>query len=142
MQPPACAAPHLLTAWTTETTLEIEDYGRCLGQYHAPDATPIIEGPPDDGTMPAWAVKIYTELARLNAVLPKHTDWAERNIKDHEIRLRVLEASYVTRAEHAKLAEQIDQVEAENDKNSWLPRISWLVLTAVVTALITLYIKK
>ena len=77
--------------------------------------------PPDDGSMPAWAVKIYTELAHLNAVLPKHTDWAEQNIKDHEMRLRVLEQ--------------------ESSSTSWIPKIAWILGTAVATYLVTKYLK-
>jgi hypothetical protein len=97
--------------------------------------------PPDDGSMPGWAVKIYTELAHLNAVLPKHTDWAERNIKDHENRLRALESSHVSRTAHETLAKQVDEIEAENDTNSWFPKVAWVVVTAVVTYLVTSYLK-
>lgn len=47
MQPPACANPDLVTAWTMETSLEIEGYGNCVGQYHAPEIDLTIEGPPN-----------------------------------------------------------------------------------------------
>ena len=47
MQPPACASSDLLTAWTTQTGLEIHDYGACAGHYHAPEIDSTIEGPPE-----------------------------------------------------------------------------------------------
>ena len=41
--------------------------------------------------IPGWAIEIIKQVERLNEKLPSHVDWVERNIKDHEIRLRMLE---------------------------------------------------
>jgi hypothetical protein len=41
--------------------------------------------------MPLWAVELIRQVERLNAKLPTHVEWVERNIKDHEMRLRQLE---------------------------------------------------
>lgn len=45
----------------------------------------------DHEPIPAWAVELIKKIERLNERLPNHVDWTERNIKDHEVRLRALE---------------------------------------------------
>ena len=41
--------------------------------------------------IPSWAIEIIKQVERLNEKIPSHIDWVERNIKDHEMRLRMLE---------------------------------------------------
>lgn len=41
--------------------------------------------------IPAWAIELIRQVERLNEKLPTHVDWVERNIKDHELRIRSLE---------------------------------------------------
>lgn len=41
--------------------------------------------------IPAWAIELIKQVERLNEKIPTHIDWVERNLKDHEIRLRNLE---------------------------------------------------
>ena len=41
--------------------------------------------------IPAWAIELIRQVERLNEKLPTHVDWVERNIKDHEMRIRSLE---------------------------------------------------
>jgi len=41
--------------------------------------------------IPAWAVELTKQVTILNERLPTHIDWTERNIKDHEVRLRQIE---------------------------------------------------
>lgn len=41
--------------------------------------------------IPNWAQALIREVTILNERLPNHVDWTERNIKDHEIRIRDLE---------------------------------------------------
>jgi type IV secretory pathway component VirB8 len=41
--------------------------------------------------IPVWAQALIREVTILNERLPNHVDWTERNIKDHEIRIRDLE---------------------------------------------------
>tara|TARA_R110000764_G_scaffold172631_1_gene259442 strand:- start:215 stop:427 length:213 start_codon:yes stop_codon:yes gene_type:complete len=41
--------------------------------------------------IPAWAIELIKQVERLNGKLPSHVDWVERNIKDHEMRLRMVE---------------------------------------------------
>ena len=45
----------------------------------------------NDAARPAWAVELITQVAILNEKLPTHIEWVERNIKDHETRLRRVE---------------------------------------------------
>jgi hypothetical protein len=45
--------------------------------------------------IPAWAFEITKQITILNERLPNHIDWTERNIKDHEFRLREIEQSNV-----------------------------------------------
>lgn len=41
--------------------------------------------------IPNWAIELIKQVERLNEKIPTHVDWVERNIKDHELRLRNLE---------------------------------------------------
>ena len=41
--------------------------------------------------IPGWAIELIKQVERLNEKLPTHVDWVERNIKDHEMRLRSVE---------------------------------------------------
>lgn len=41
--------------------------------------------------IPVWAVELTKQVTILNERLPTHIDWTERNIKDHEVRLRQIE---------------------------------------------------
>lgn len=41
--------------------------------------------------IPNWAIELIKQVERLNEKIPTHIDWVERNIKDHELRLRNLE---------------------------------------------------
>lgn len=41
--------------------------------------------------IPAWAIELIKQVERLNEKIPTHIEWVERNIKDHELRLRMLE---------------------------------------------------
>jgi hypothetical protein len=58
--------------------------------------------------IPVWAQALIREVTILNERLPNHVDWTERNIKDHEIRIRDLErarwqTAWVTAAASAGL---------------------------------------
>lgn len=41
--------------------------------------------------IPNWAIELIKQVERLNEKIPTHVDWVERNIKDHEMRLRAIE---------------------------------------------------
>lgn len=41
--------------------------------------------------IPTWAIELIKQVERLNEKIPTHIDWVERNMKDHEVRLRNLE---------------------------------------------------
>ncbi len=45
----------------------------------------------NDDQIPGWAIELIRQVERLNEKIPTHVDWVERNIKDHEERLRKLE---------------------------------------------------
>ena len=44
-----------------------------------------------DENIPTWAIELIKQVERLNEKLPTHVDWVERNIKDHEVRIRSIE---------------------------------------------------
>lgn len=46
---------------------------------------------PSDDQMPKWAVELTKQITILNERLPNHITWTERNVLDHEKRLRSLE---------------------------------------------------
>lgn len=41
--------------------------------------------------IPNWAIELIKQVERLNEKIPTHIDWVERNMKDHEMRIRNLE---------------------------------------------------
>ena len=41
--------------------------------------------------MPIWAQELIREVTILNERLPNHITWTERNVLDHEKRIRLLE---------------------------------------------------
>jgi len=41
--------------------------------------------------IPQWAIELIKQVERLNEKIPTHVDWVERNIKDHEMRIRSIE---------------------------------------------------
>ena len=41
--------------------------------------------------IPNWAIELIKQVERLNEKIPTHVEWVERNIKDHESRIRTLE---------------------------------------------------
>ena len=75
----------------------------------------------DNNLLPKWAVDLTVQIAELNAKLSPHIDWVERNVKDHETRLRVHEKNHVPKDEFDKLVGKVDLLESANDSNSWLP---------------------
>ena len=42
-------------------------------------------------TVPQWAQDLIREVTILNERLPNHISWTERNVLDHEKRIRTLE---------------------------------------------------
>lgn len=44
-----------------------------------------------DEQIPTWAIELIKQVERLNEKIPTHIDWVERNLKDHELRIRQLE---------------------------------------------------
>lgn len=44
-----------------------------------------------DDQIPTWAIELIKQVERLNEKIPTHIDWVERNMKDHELRIRNLE---------------------------------------------------
>lgn len=44
-----------------------------------------------DEIVPAWAQELIKEVTILNERLPNHITWTERNVLDHEKRIRTLE---------------------------------------------------
>ena len=58
--------------------------------------------------IPVWAVELTRQVTILNERLPNHIDWTERNITDHETRIRDLEkarwqTAWITAASSAAL---------------------------------------
>jgi hypothetical protein len=45
----------------------------------------------DQEVVPIWAQELIREVTILNERLPNHITWTERNVLDHEKRIRVLE---------------------------------------------------
>lgn len=70
----------------------------------------------EENQIPGWAVELTRQVTILNERLPNHIDWTERNIKDHEMRIRDLEKA--------------------RWQTAWITAASSAALTAMVVALI------
>lgn len=73
-----------------------------------------------DEQIPAWAQTLIREVTILNERLPNHVDWTERNIKDHEVRIRDLEKA--------------------RWQTAWITAAASAALTALIVALVNLVI--
>jgi len=62
-------------------------------------------------------VELAKQVAVLNATFPSHVDWVERNVKDHEVRIRAVE-----------------QAQA---KSAWIPALVTAIVTGVIVAAAT-----
>jgi hypothetical protein len=82
---------------------------------------------------------VRTDVAVLAAAQPQILQIVE----DHERRLRAVETSVPTGADNAnriarleghveEIGHQFDTLRSELDKNSWLPKLSWSLVIAVV----------
>ena len=69
-----------------------------------------------DESVPAWARDLIKEVTILNERLPNHIDWTERNVKDHENRLRELEKA--------------------RWQTAWVTSVASAVLTALIVFLV------
>lgn len=45
----------------------------------------------DQEPTPSWAIEILLEVRQIRTELSAHSEWANRNIRDHETRIRTLE---------------------------------------------------
>lgn len=90
--------------------------------------------------LPAWAVEITKQVAILNEKIPNHIDWVERNVKDHEARIRLIETQRVSKTEHDLLAEKVDRLESKADQSAWAGRLGWLLIGAGIAAIVTVAI--
>lgn len=78
--------------------------------------------------IPAWAVELTRQVTILNERLPTHIDWTERNVKDHEVRIRDIEQSNVK--EHEARIRQVE-------KFIWIAMGASSAIGGTVGALIT-----
>lgn len=92
---------------------------------------------PEDSLLPMWAVELTRQVAILNEKIPTHIDWVERNVKDHEARIREVEFRKASRAVTDALTDRIDKLESRADQSAWAGRIGWLGIGAAVSGLVT-----
>lgn len=72
--------------------------------------------------VPQWAQALIREVTILNERLPNHVSWTERNIKDHEVRIRDLEKA--------------------RWQTAWITAAASAALTALIVALVNLWLTK
>ena len=80
--------------------------------------------------IPSWAVELTRQVTILNERLPTHVEWTERNIKDHENRLRTNEETLHKIAATIDRLDDIDKRVRDTEKKLWM---AYGALTAVVT---------
>lgn len=73
-----------------------------------------------DEPIPAWAVELTRQVTILNERLPTHVEWTERNIKDHEVRIRLLERETPDPAEEAKRRESVEARLRQVERFIWV----------------------
>jgi len=45
----------------------------------------------DQDQIPSWAIELIKQVERLNEKIPTHVEWVEKNLNDHERRIRFIE---------------------------------------------------
>jgi len=82
-----------------------------------------------DEVIPSWAQTLIREVTVLNERLPNHIDYTERNISDHETRLRVIELNTATLTQ---ISEDLKKINERQDKAesriSGLERRLWIAI--------------
>lgn len=91
----------------------------------------------DTGVLPMWAVELTRQVAILNEKIPTHIDWVERNVKDHETRLRDVETGKASTVALNAAVDRIDKLESKSDQSAWAGRIGWLGIGAAVAGVTT-----
>ena len=71
---------------------------------------------------------VKTDVAVMASAQPRLVEI----IADHETRLRKVEAEKATVASVDALTVKVSTIEAEQNRNSWLPRLGWAVLWLIV----------
>jgi hypothetical protein len=82
--------------------------------------------------IPAWAVELTRQVTILNERLPTHVEWTERNIKDHELRIRANEATLNALTKVEQRLDNIDKRVTDAEKKLWVAYGGLTALVAVV----------
>ena len=69
--------------------------------------------------IPTWAVELTRQVTILNERLPTHVEWTERNIKDHELRLRTSEATLNQLSRVDDRLDSIEKRQRDTEKKVW-----------------------
>lgn len=92
-----------------------------------------------DEQIPGWAQQLIKEVTILNERLPNHIDYTERNISDHENRIRAME---ITNAALTQIVENVNKITERLEKTESrivaIERRLWLAIgggTVIMTAI-------
>lgn len=82
--------------------------------------------------IPAWAVDLTKQVTILAERLPTHVDWTERNVKDHELRLRATEATLQAMANVIVRLDALDERMRATEKKLWMAYGGLSVVVALI----------
>jgi hypothetical protein len=89
-----------------------------------------------DEQIPGWAVELTRQVTILNERLPTHVEWTERNIKDHEMRIRASEATLNALGRIEIRIDDQDRRIRDTEKKLWM---AYGGLSVVVLAIEIIY---
>jgi hypothetical protein len=85
-----------------------------------------------DDQIPSWAVELTRVVTILNERLPTHVEWTERNIKDHEMRLRSNEEAWHKLATAMSRLDDVEKRVRETEKKLWMAYGGLAVLVSAI----------
>jgi hypothetical protein len=85
--------------------------------------------------IPSWAVELTRQVTILNERLPTHVEWTERNIKDHELRIRASEATLSAMNKVEVRIDELDKRVRDTEKKLWIAYGSLTALFALLEVL-------
>jgi len=89
--------------------------------------------------IPSWAVELTRQVTILNERLPTHVEWTERNIKDHELRIRANEATLNAMNKIDERIAELDKRVRDTEKKLWIAYGSLTALFALLEVLTRLF---
>jgi hypothetical protein len=79
----------------------------------------------ESSAAPAWAIPLFGTISRIEEKLDNLKEWSERNLKDHELRIRGTENTL------AKMSDVIDRLASLEERQAKVEKRIWMAMGAL-----------